>query len=282
MRFRSFLPIALLMSGGAAAQIPNGGFENWITFDLQYDYPQGWYTLNPITAASNVFTCQRGLPGAEGTFFARITTRNFNGTVLPGLIAATTGTTPDQGFPYTLRPQALNGKWQYQVAPPDQAMISVALTRWNSSTQSTEAIGAGVVTVSGSLTSWADFSVPIAYANAETPDTARVVIYSSAGTPAVNSTISVDALSFGSANSVDETASLDFSIFPSPATEVLHVRSSSLVVGADVLDLKGRLLRSESITGAPTFNVAELSAGQYLLRVRAADGSTGVRAFVKD
>ncbi len=281
MLTRSFLPCALLVCSGAFAQIPNGGFENWINFDLQYDYPQGWYTLNPITAAANVFTCQRGLPGAEGSFFARITTRNFSGSALPGLIAATTGASPDMGFPYTQRPQALNGKWQYAVAAPDQAMITVLLTRWDNIAQSTETIGAGVATASGTLSSWADFSVAITYANANIPDTAKIVIYSSAGAPAVGSTISVDALAFGSANGVQENELVSFTAFPSPAMDVLHLRGTTTLARAEVLDLEGRTLRTEGFTGNTTMNVAELRAGLYLVRVHAADGSMGVRTFLK-
>ena len=180
----SLLILSLCFARATHAQIPNPGFENWTVVGLDYEYPTGWYNSNPNTFSSNVFTCQRGVSGPEGSFFVRVTTRNFNGTPLPGLISASANNSADAGFPFTTRPGALTGKRIYQVAAPDQASISVQLTRWNAATQETETIGVGVSVVNGTVDVWQDFSIPITYTSPDSPDSARIVILSSAGVPA--------------------------------------------------------------------------------------------------
>lgn len=273
--------LAFSLSVAVQAQIPNPGFENWTVVGLDYEYPAGWYNLNPVTYSANVFTCQRGTAGPEGSFFVRVTSRNFNGSILPGTISATTSPLSPTGFPYAQRPGALTGKWQYQVSAPDQAMITVALTKWNAATQETEAIGAGTSVVSGSLTSWADFSVPITYVSAYTPDTAQIIVYSSVGVPTVGSTISIDALAFGSSTGVAEGELPRFEVYPSPATDAVWIRSDASVRSAQVLDAQGRECKQTMIFNDRTVNVAALPSGSYYVRVVFADGANAMRAFVK-
>lgn len=271
----------LLITNCSHAQIPNPGFEDWTVVGLDYEYPSGWYTLNALTFPLNVFTCQRGLPGAEGSYFVRVTTRSANGTTLPGLVSASADNSADGGFPFASRPAALNGKRQYQVAAPDQASITVQLTKWNTTTQETETIGSGVSMVSGTVSSWQDFSIPIVYLSPSTPDTARIIILSSAGTPAVNSTISVDALAFGAAVGITEQESAVFGVFPSPTTDVLTIRSDVAVLGAEVFDALGRTLPQAIRITDKVLDVAVLPAGCYTVRVRFADGTRGTRTFLK-
>lgn len=74
-------------------------------------------------------------------------------------------------------------------------------------------------------------------------------------------------------------ASTSFAVYPNPANEVLNVRSASQVSLIEVMDLNGKVLKSQSFN-AP-IDVKELSSGIYLIKVTSAD-NVSVERFVKN
>lgn len=263
------------------AQIPNGGFETWTASGGGYDDPNGWITWNAVTyPIGGSLSCEEGTPGAVGASFAKVTTQNVTGVgTLPGLIFTGDMTAP--GFPYDQRPDAMNGQYQYDIPAGDGGTITVSLTRWNAGSQ--ESIGGGVLSITpGTLTSWTDFSIPIAYFSSAYPDTAVVTVMSSTGGGVPGSTVWVDDLSFGALSSVGEVNTASFVLTPTLTSGPLNISAGQELAEVSLLDMSGRLVSTQKLTGR-TFqtDVQALPAGVYMVRVRLASGMVGTQVFVK-
>ena len=144
------------LAGAASAQIPNGGFENWITPPgASYQDPVGWITFNAITTLEGGQpSCAQGTPGAVGSSYATVTTQGTAFGPIQGIISVgdNNGNT---GFAYTNRPAAFTGQYQYGIQSGDQGMITAVLTKWVASDDSSHTVGAAVVQITGTQSGWA-------------------------------------------------------------------------------------------------------------------------------
>lgn len=266
---RQLLP-TLVLAGSlatACAQIPNGGFENWVD-QGGYMEPVGWLTYNDVITPGPgpAITVEQGIPGATGDFHCVITTQPVPlGPTIQGWISASADGTND-GFPFVQRPAMLTGQWQYGIQPTDSGQVLVALSKWNSITSSTDPIAFGSIEVTGNLTAWQGFSVPLTYVSSETPDTAYIQIVSSIdfGSPVGGSFMKVDDLAFAGAVGIEEAAGSQGPVlFPSSAIDVLNI--SPFGPGELLLfDATGRLvLRSRSTGQVGSFDVSSLAQGIF-------------------
>lgn len=283
MKDRLIAACALLLPTWLMAQIPNGGFEGWSPSGMGWDDPDGWITWNAVSfPIAGTLSCEAGSPGAVGASFAKVTTLSVTGVgILPGLIF--TGDMTAAGFPYTSRPAAMTGKYQYDIPAGDGGTITASFTKWAGGVQTS--VGGGVMTIApGSQSSWGSFSIPITWLTADFPDTAVVTVMSSTAGGVAGSTVWVDDLSFGGASAVSETASGGlFSVSPSPVTDILTIDAGEEMQHLDVIDLSGRVRSSESMTGLIAHaDVRALASGLYVARVRFADGTIAKRTFMKD
>ncbi|MCW5898594.1 MAG: T9SS type A sorting domain-containing protein [Flavobacteriales bacterium] len=271
-----FLPAAL------CAQIPNAGFEQWSPSGMGYNDPDGWLTWNVISwPVGAVLSCEQASPGAAGTYYAKVTTLDLPGVgILPGLIF--TGGQTAAGFPYTARPDALNGKYQYNIPGGDGGMIAASFTKWTGGQQIS--VGGGMLSIPpGSQSSWASFSVEIAWFTTDFPDTATVTVMSSTADGVAGSTISVDDLSFGAFTSVNEVpAGTPMQVSMLPGTGVLWITTGHQMAELEVLDTSGRLHARQTLRGlVAETDVSGLANGTYIARIRFADGTYASRMFVK-
>lgn len=275
-----------LFSSTVLAQIPNGGFEDWTTGGAYQD-PTNWITFNELTSLEGVsLSCEQGSPGAVGNHYAMLTTRNTADIgLLPGIIGVGSAAAEDGGFPYTSRPGAFTGQWQYDVMTDDSAFAAVQFTHWNTATQSEDVVGVGVLYASGTVSSWQTFNVPIMYFIGSTPDSAFVTVGSSSYTnPVEGSTMKIDDLAFGgTAAGIDEAeVAIGLRMYPSPTADVLHVTANQPIAEVTLMDMTGRIVLDQGTNDqALTFNVADLHAGRYILLVRMAGGKRLMRSFVK-
>ncbi len=94
----------------------------------------------------------------------------------------------------------------------------------------------------------------------------------------------VDELSFGNVQGVEEThAPVRFTLWPSPATDRLHIEASSAIEEVTVQDVCGRVMSRATFTQTTaTLEVGDLPAGIYLAQLRLADGRVAVRRFTKE
>ena len=283
-----FCATSALSFAPALAQIPNGGFENWTTIGTYQD-PDNWITMNSSTSPAGVFSCEEGTPGAVGNAFVKVTSRQMvpgqPASTVPGILISGDAATGIAGFPYTQRPAALNGSWQYGIQANDAGSILVLFSKWNADTQTSDPVGTATMPITGSLTGWHTFSVPITYVSALDPDSAAIVVFSSAGAAVDGSFVWLDDLSFGAASSSGievADAAIGLKIYPSPTVDVLDVMAEQPVAEVTMMDMTGRTVLEQAVSGRDlAFNVADLHSGRYLLQVRMADGKRMVRSFVK-
>ena len=278
-----FGAVATFSSATAWAQIPNGGFETWNTVG-NYQDPAQWITFNSITSIAGAQpSCAQGSPGAVGSYYATVTTRNTAFGMFPGIITVGDPNSGATGFAYSSRPAALTGKWQYGIQPNDSGFVAIYLTKWNTVTQHSDSVGGGALAVNGTLSGWQNLNVPIQYFNSANPDTAYLFVASSLNSPVEGSFIKVDDLSFGAASGIGELDQVSgLRIFPSLATDEVNVTADSPIADVMVMDLTGRSVLEQAVGAQQaTVGVADLSTGRYLLQVRMVDGKRQVRSFVK-
>ena len=281
---------SLAMGGllvSATAQIPNGGFENWVTpSGANYQDPVGWITFNALTTLEGGQpSCAQGSPGAVGSYYATVTTQGSAFGAIPGIISVGDNATGNTGFAYTSRPQAFTGQWQYDIEPGDGGMIAVVLSKWSTSDDSAHTVGAAVAQVTGALGGgWHPLNVAFTYQTNEDPDTAYVVVTSSMDSPVPGSFIKVDDLGFGNATSgIAEQDPMALRLYPSPASTRLNVSASAPMNGLDIMDMTGRTVMHQGVGAADAvLNVADLDHGRYLVRVLMKNGKEYVRSFVKE
>lgn len=276
-----------LIGTSAFAQIPNAGFETWVTpSGASFTVPEFWATSNeslsqlPVPAAANV-TQETGSV-AEGTSAVKLTSTGIlggfavaSGAISSGNItydAANTTLTFDGGFPFTERPGQLVGKMKYTPVGTDSAYIWVLLTRWNTATSARETVGFGAHSYATAVAAYETFGVTIDYTSTEFPDTALIVALSTkkivATGAAPGSTLWLDDLSFefgAGVNGLNNVKTIN--AYPNPATDVLNIEmNAGDYTMANVYDMTGRLVNTLAIEGT-SVNVSSLNDGQYVMEM---------------
>ncbi len=88
----------------------------------------------------------------------------------------------------------------------------------------------------------------------------------------------IDNVAFDSELSIENLISSEFSVYPNPATNVINITNADniLVNGVAIVDINGRTVKSlkfDNVTEAQ-INVADLSAGVYLMNISSDNGTT--------
>ena len=292
------------MTTSALAQIPNASFENW-TSHTGYDNPDGWSTIDSICVAlTGTPTVTKGTPGYSGSYYLKLVshTEPLAG-VLPG-VAVTgninisgTSYSVSGGFPYTQRPSALNGLWQYMPMSGDAAHIGIFLSKWNAATSSRDTIAFLDKSYSGMVMSTAPFSVSLtsAYRSGSYPDTAMIILSSSGPTGAQDgSYLYVDSLSFSGHVSPAGVATVggnaqQLQVFPNPASDYAYLTCTSTIsesVTLSVTDLHGKNVLQQAVrvqagTNTIPVNVSTLAHGVYFIKVTGTEGTETQKIVVE-
>ncbi|MBL7981121.1 MAG: hypothetical protein JNL52_04860 [Flavobacteriales bacterium] len=275
--------LSLLAMGTAMAQVPNAGFEQWTSFGTYQD-PTGWTSLNILTSSLGASaSCEQYTPASAGSYAVKVTTRNLLGLgVLPGLLLSGSPDAAVDGFPYTSRPQALNGKWRADLATGDQATVVVTLTRWDAVAGERVTVGGGAVITSGDINAWTNFSAVIEYAETSNPDTASIAILSSTGDGVEGSWVAVDELGFGGAVGIGEAYTGNYQLYPVPAADQLTLTTDRPVQSIELWAADGRLvLTARPGTDRVVMDLSAFSAGAYTLVARMDDATVLRRTVVK-
>jgi len=83
--------------------------------------------------------------------------------------------------------------------------------------------------------------------------------------------------------SIDELKSIDFEIYPTPASTVLHINIFEATSGEAVLllrDYSGRIVRSYTLQNATTIDVSEISRGAYILQLNLEGGNPSYKHVI--
>lgn len=275
--------LSFLAAGFAAtaslAQIPNAGFESWTSMG-SYENPDSWATLNDYTSGASVYTATKGTPGSPGNSYLKLTSKTVGPAVVPGVaVCGQINTSTQQaegGFPFTGQPQAFTGKWQHMIYGSSQGSVNVTLTRWDATSNSRVVVATANQTLSGMAMSWANFSIPFTYVDAQAPDTCIIVLRASGANPTNNDYLWVDNLAFsGNVAGLNEnTVFTGMQVYPNPASSVLTIEVNSTETNAvnyEIVGLNGAVLTRGTTTienGKNTISVdvSELNTGSYLIR----------------
>ncbi len=276
------LTVAVLTSASLFAQIPNSSFENWTTVGA-YSVPDGWGTMNNTTAVVGAtYTATKGTPGSPGNSYLKLTSKTVftsvvNGIAVSGLLDSTT-MTPKSGFAFNQRPTSLTGKWQHMIYGTSQGSIKITFTRWDTGMNMRMPVGSGSVNLSGMAMSWANFSIPITYGDANMPDTCIIVLKASGTNPTNNDYLWVDNLAFGGLTTGIKNVESIFdeaSIFPNPTTETINLNfnlKSEQQVSLELVDVTGKVVLKKDLgllngNAKQTINVNAVAKGTYAVRV---------------
>lgn len=286
----STLLIILIFAGNLSAQIPNSGFETWTTVGISDHRPGSWDTPNATTAGFSIFTCDSGMDAApQGMAYIKLMSKALPlAGVAPGVAVAGTlvisGTTYSVagGFPNTTRPVSLTGKWQHMAASgSDHARVGVFLWNWNALLNRRDTVALKDTTLTGMVMSWASFTIPLTYTSGVFPDSALIILSSSASSSVAtdSSYLYVDDLAFtGTVPSGVISVPLPdmaTTVYPNPATGAASVYYHSNVsrdITINLSGLDGKIVRSISPRATAgensfTLNLHGLAQGVYFVQI---------------
>ncbi|MEI6487942.1 MAG: T9SS type A sorting domain-containing protein [Bacteroidota bacterium] len=275
----------IVLNSLIAQSIPNAGFENWTNHGI-YSDPTSWCSFNQFTASSGIFTCEIGSPGAVGSSYVKLTTKQISGVNPTSAIVSSAqsfaGIAP--GFECGVRPQYLTGQYKSKETGNDTAYIEVLLSKWNSITLSRNYVGIGNKFIfAGTISSWTPFSIPLNYLNGNFPDSALIMMSSSSGHNAANYVANdylyVDDLAFSGSvpAGIDElTQNTNITISPNPTTGELRIQDLELgIKTVNVYNVLGELVQSlklESLKLEVVIDVSRWKAGVYFVEVETEKG----------
>lgn len=273
------ITVAFIATSTLFAQIPNNGFENWTSMG-SYSNPDGWATMNDMTAMSSVYTATKGTPGNVGASYLKLTSKTVGGSVVNGIAVSGTLNTmtmqPTAGFPYTGQPVSLTGKWQYMAS--SAGSVSITLSKWNTTTNQRDIVATGSQTLSGMAMSWASFTINLNYMMSMAPDSCMIVLKASGNTPTNNDYLWVDNLAFsGSVAGLNENNSpvQGLSIYPNPIQDKINVSfniQNEKTVTLKVTDIDGKLIHTqnfEQISGSinQSIDATKFPKGIYFVTI---------------
>jgi hypothetical protein len=277
------------------AQIPNSGFETWISKGA-YSIPDQWGTMNNTTTLASVYTAEKGAPGNPGTSYLKLTSKTTpagvaNGIAVSGKLDSIT-MLPKSGFAYSQQPAKFTGSWQHMISGSSQGSVSATLTKWNSTTKQREVIATSTQTLSGMAMSWANFDIPFSYSSTNIPDSCIILLKASGATPVNGDYLWVDNLAFsGTVTSIEKQASTfaDLNVYTNSINESIQIDfqlTSSQNVKIQLLDLNGKQIKEislGSISGYTryTINSNGIAKGVYFVNLISKEESELKKIIIK-
>lgn len=263
--------------------LPNFDFEDWEQRN-SFNNPVTWgtsnfsvysvYNFNPvIQEEQNVFsgnscvkleTIEKNISGeiikvagiiTLGTFDIDLSTRK---AVIKG------------GIPFTNKPTVFSGYYKYSTTGIDSCIMSIFLTKFNSSTKVSDTLGMGVFT-SNNQEEWSIFEAPIQYNSNENPDSMNIVILSSdTSIFDVGSTLFVDKLFVDATlNLSKEIITPQISVFPNPASDYIKVNCPNFSnYNYSLYDITGKKVMSSQLQLTEnSINISNLNPGLYFIQI---------------
>jgi hypothetical protein len=252
------------------AQIPNASFENWTDFGA-FDSPDGWFTTN-LDFQDDQWA-EANSESIDGDFGIRLENEeNDDDELMRAELIS--GDKKSPGFPYSLRPDALTGFFQYEPKDGnDSCYIIVRLSRWNSLSDQREIIGEGQLVSNEEIDEYTPFSIAIDYSSPDDPDTAAIFIYAGKYNGAQRgSRMLIDALSFEGTSTgivIIDGDELTLTVSPNPASSTITISNDVLIAGKtySVTSIIGKPVVTQQPLTSATIDVTSYSNGEYILAV---------------
>lgn len=182
----------LLLLCNGFSQIPNGGFEDWIT-DLDSNYnPVGWETTNSYPTIN----VEPFSPGWQGNFAMKVKTVDLGfGFSFPGIAILETP------YNFAQAPAKLSAYIKSNIVPGDIAYIMVALMKGDSVIA---AIDSCTFKIDTTISQFTYREFPLALQSNLVPDSLTILVMSGLLTGHVGTELIIDEISFSGATSSKE------------------------------------------------------------------------------
>jgi hypothetical protein len=193
------------------------------------------------------------------------------------------------GFPYTDRPESLDGSWQYMAGGSDQGYIAVYLTKWNTGLNLRDTLAQLKYPLPGMVMSWRNFSLPFIWSGSAYPDSAMIILSASGKNPVNGSYLYIDDLAFaGGTVGMNNLSTIpDLIIYPNPVTRnklmIDLKRKDFTAESIDILDIQGNTIPGKTMINQHfpvTLDVSDLHPGEYFLRINS-QGTRFRQKFIK-
>lgn len=243
-------------SGFAQSQLPNSGFENWITAGNGHDSLIDWSSSNAVVF-NEVISSEQSGDAFSGDYAVAIHTTpfGFSGASTNGVLVNGEATfnyfnqvyyESGGGTPIDFKPNELSGFYKYETfTAGDEGLVLVILSKYNDATNQRDTVSAAEMAFipSGVYT---EFSIPLPdLMPGIEPDSITTIFYSSSPATVepfyVSSTLILDSLTLWyPPTDVNEIKGFEhFKIFPNPSTGYLNIESVEQIRILSVFNSRG-------------------------------------------
>jgi hypothetical protein len=274
--------IAVDYSNLYAQDIPNAGFEKWVTKD-GYQEPENWMSADTYLALmpdNTVFTLSSTDTAFLDNKAALLESKSFvflpkpiPGVLTNGTFQLDLNNSPEftGGTPFSARPAGIQFHYRYRPVKGDMFAARVYLFRFNPDKGKRDTIGVGAITDGGLTTVYQPMIIPIDYYRPEVPDSILILFVSSAFKPVAGTRLFVDDVTVLETVDVPDGKMDESSVlfYPNPASGRLNIQLDKNWRGArySIYDESGRTVLPEREIPAEEFwmDVANLKPGIYTL-----------------
>lgn len=283
-RLQVILSLIVLPFVMEAQSVPNGNFENW-TQTASYENPTGWDSPNSVSSTLGVYTVTKESSIVQnGNYSARLQTKSIIGTPIPGLLTlgnfniniTTFEATITGGVPFTDKPEALHGFYQYEPVFNDEAFIAVILLKQNGSSWDT--IADGSFTSTSTVLTWTPFTATLNYRSPDTPTHLNIIILSSdRNAPQPNSTLYIDNFSLSYPTNIENNEAENIKISFSEGNLIIsNVNNSMSLNEVVIISNDGKILQIHNLHHSSdpniSFPLVQTASGLYITSLKFSDG----------
>lgn len=282
MRLILLLAVVTCLRAAALSQIPNAGFENWVSDPDSNLNPVEWQTTNSYP----IVTVDRVSPGFRGSYAMRVRTVDA-GIILPGVAVLETG------IHFNQPPKRFSAYVKATIMPGDRAYLIVGLMKGDSIIAATDSC---TFKIDSTLGQFVLKEFPLALQSSVVPDSVVVMVASGLGVGVVGTELIIDEISFSPGGTTTVTSSLHLPMtavleqnYPNPfnpSTTIRFQLPGSGPVRLQILDLLGRTVATLVDQALPagthtrTWEALGISSGTYYCRLSTPAGVDTRRVVV--
>ncbi|MHB8260286.1 MAG: T9SS type A sorting domain-containing protein [Bacteroidia bacterium] len=297
-KITTLLALAVCLNGWA--QIPNSGFETWVTnteTPQHYLVPQNWVTIdmvyNSFNSSYTVSSVVRTTQSHSGAYAVLMQTAIGGGDTVGGSLYSCNSLAnfgfPSgyYGFPYTARPAFFQGYYKFTSVGGDVAVAFATLTKWNTATHKRDTVAECYFEATVNATSYTQFSIPLTYILNEYPDTAYIqtgVFLYGGGSTHIGTQFYLDDLGFSGSVplGIEQYAGSNaVSIYPNPNNGSFVIEPNNATKQTmQVYDVNGKMVLSQILNSKTTIDANSLNEGVYNISISSNEGIQNKRLVI--
>lgn len=269
----NLLCFVVLFSSLSFGQIPNPGFENWVTDADTNKNPVGWETTNSYPMVN----VEQSTPAHQGNYAMKAKTVMYQGFTIAGVAFL------EAKYNFTQIPTKFSAWVKATIMPGDQAFLIVGLMKGDSIIALQDSC---TFKINATISSFTYVEFPIKAQSSLLPDSLIIIVASGLGSGQVGTEIIVDDLAFiGTATNALEEKNFPDAFFlaqnyPNPFNPETVIEYQVPVAGhvsVRVYDLLGReraVLADTKLSAGryrTTWNAAGVASGVYFYQLRAGE-----------